>query len=579
MAAKSFAEFYGFNPEEPLAFFPKLLVECPISEEPSCNTSVEDVSWVAEAIRPIRTLCEAFQFEVLLADLTIIQDERLIQRDQEDPYLVNHLVSYRDRRTGSVSEPTVINAYRAAMNYMATDEAGRDPLVPHPLFYQYAYLATPVAEHADFKNLGTATPGALCQSCCRQRYVYERGPGRQDPQAQLGRLLGAFLRNLGEGDEGLRAEFGGAVFLAVPFHRSPYKPAMSGQELIEGGAADLENEARSSSDQQSASPGGGVFLLVKPAVAVETTDWQGPIERLACSLQSLLTRAALTESFSRLNVQLTYNDLLSTMLHGAVHVVRGIGAGDLCRAVSRRTPPEGPEDFYSPAFREDRRSAESLVSALKRAVLGENIADAMLSFAEMSFDRGFAGELREKFQNTEAATVADLIQDARDLVNHAASRRVGKVGSAVPVIVDHLETGPDGPSDGCWMIPPGYVDTRLLMGVFAEVLRNASQYGKRQHDGQVAVECRINANEARDGLVCIFSNESTSPRKDSADVVGGFLRRMGRVFSQFPGLNLGYSQQSDNDRSTFTVKVTLGTVKSLNERMQSQAIPPLWSRK
>lgn len=548
MAYSKATDYYRFDRDLVFPSFPQLLQDCPATEEVVYGPQVETTDWVLSALSGTKRVCERFAFKVLLADLSIIQDQRLL--NGQHPYLVNHVACYREFEDAAVS-----SAYKKAMLFMKSKQAGEDPLVPHPWFYEYLYLATPVREHAQFSHHTQVEPcSPTTQIAFRQRYPYEPGPGKQPVEEQLGRLLRAFLENLPCNAAGL---FERSVLFAVPFHRSPFQPVLSGTP--EHG--DFPESIWKLATSHDPSPGGALFLFVEPLQS-SSAD----VEKCAVSLQRMMTRATLAESSSQLGTQLTFNNLLSSIVHGGVNAIRAIGSGDLCRAVSEAVPPTSIEDLY-PVFRQDARTANDLILALNQALMGEDTAAALLSFVEMNLDRGV---FRRKFQNPEATKLHQLLIDSELMVNGIASRSQASQFGYAPVGLTVHEIGPTSDHNGGWCIPEGYLDAKIIRGLLLEIVRNAAMYGARSSDGTVTLRCDVRPH-VRGGVVCCFRNEATK----RTDMVGGFLLRMSRVLARLRGLELTF--QPDELSGTFNVDLWLGPLSI--ERQSSKnvyEVSPSW---
>ena len=437
-------EIYGFDSgEEKYPFFPALLEGASKVLEEVHKDNVEDIGWVRSALSFVKPICQKFGFEVLLADLTVIQDARLGDRStNEDSYLVNYVLCYRELR----NEPEIQKAYRRTLKFMGADEAGKDPLIPNPWFYQYAYLSRPVDSPTDGSS-DLTSGDAPWQSAFRQRYPYSPGPGQQNVKTQLERLQRRFLEEL----KGAGNLFGGSILLAVPFRRSPFQPLMSG-EPVEKKPGSLVT-----SNYPTPSPGGGLFLFIKPSgepYAVKS-NWDDQIERCAYRLGRFLMEAALAESLNQLNVQLDRQKQMYLAAHIVGNIIKSIGIGSL-RGIINSLPNK--QSLEVKALSSMANSLDLKLSTLA----------AMWALVEIS---GQEGEIPEKHQNSQGMSVRDIITQARDISNDKEEQT-----TATPKLVEISSS----PSEN-WTLPKQYLDSAIVRGIVLEIFQNCSRHGEGKH--------------------------------------------------------------------------------------------------
>jgi hypothetical protein len=572
IVAPSFEEYYHFDGDQEgrLPYFSRLLQDCP-SQREYLDSAVSTIGWVEE-LSIVQSICAACKFNTIISDLSIIQDERLLENN--DPYMVNHVVVYKER----LARPRLLDAYIEAMAYMRTVDAEREPLVAHSHFYDYAHLTVPIDAHEAYCASDQSTQQFGMQGACRQRYSFQPFEGSTNPSVQAARFVGYLLRKLRLSGIS-HSLFKGAYFVGIPFHRSPYRPAV--RFAGHGGSRSNHIDPFELLSERRASPGGGLFVVITPTIEnASSMEW---LRLCVISLHAMLTRATLSDSATRLGYQLTYNDLLANSFHLALNGLKIIQSDDICRAVSTtfRVPPQMSD--LVPMLQNNESVASGLLTGLRRAVLGENVARAAMAFAEMtsSFDETGTSQhpIRSKFSSNSRTLLSDVITDAAFMVNEFVPE--DERLATIDVSVRH--TGPDSRSNGNWYLTRGYLHTAIIRGLFCELLLNASQYGKRmpgKREGTevVLVMCTI-STDARGGMRCALENDNRKPNGGNDE--GGFLRRMARVFRLVKGIELTFGSKG-NGKSSFRVELWLGPITcvvdhdGLQTGSRSYEVAPAW---
>ena len=473
-------EIYGFDPEkEKSPFFPALLEEAPEVPQKVHKNKVENIPWVHSALSFVKPICQKFGFEVLLVDLTIIQDARLGGLNTKNSYLANYVLSYKELR----AKAEIRDAYRRTLKFMGADgPAKKDPLVPHPRFYNYAYLFLPVDSPTDGSGDFTSEY-APWQSAFRQRYPYSRGTGKRGVRTQLKHLRNHFLEEM----KGADAEnlFGGSILLAVPFHRRPFQPLMSGK--------DSPSETKKGSPwvqphAEEASPGGGLFLFLKPSQKWDDKredELRDAIKNCAYTFRRFLTDLTLTESSNQTSVQLAFQSLTYFANHASISAIRSIRSSNL-KAVS-----ESLQEILNPhpELLKDLNQAAHIIEC------GENTASTMLSLIGMAIAR--AGQVPEKCRNLKEASVRTLIDEAGALVNTKAELAQDDMKPLKLSFKPHDD----------WVIPKDYLSSHIVRGFLLEMLENSSLHGEGDGEGCVQVSITLSNNDS-DLTVSIESSVS-----------------------------------------------------------------------
>jgi hypothetical protein len=226
----------------------------------------------------------------------------------------------------------------------------------------------------------------------------------------------------------------------------------------------------------------------------------------------------------------------------------------LCKTLSYEAPPRGIEDLRYPHLKADPKIAERLIQALRRAVLGEDTAAALMSFIEVTLGDDV---LRRKFQNDKPQPLSRLLDEAVLMVNSRASASEG--GKYAEVQLEQEEVGPDGELGLCWIIPEDYLNARILRGLLAEIILNAASHGKRAADHKVNLRCRVSPSDRQTGACCEFTNQMTTPVCGEVIMTEGSLVRMQRVLAHLQGLDLKLPSGAND--SLFTTRLWLGPMR------------------
>lgn len=549
------AEFLSPAHSSRLPFFPELLRTCPAEGEgPLHQDHVEDIPWVRNALGFIKVTCERFHFEVRLADLTIIQDQRLIARSGRTSYLVNYVACYQE----CAARPEIAAAYLQALTSMGQQQ-GTEPPVPHLDFYQYLYLAVPqIAAHKAFCSAPSAgaTPLHLSkQSAFRQRYPYRPGSSSSlDIPRQIRRLVGRFLRALGEA----MSPFANALLLAVPFLRAAFQPLLTGASAAPGASPPLW-QLLAGPSQQLPSPGGGLFLVLDPLPDPSPVEVR--LRDCAYALRTLLLSATLSESTNQLDLSKDFNELLANMVHASVTAVRAVSANNLCQLLSPDPLLQTLrfEIHDRPSGKRNERQETQLLNAAKLISLGEDTAAALLSLAEIAI---LGGSIPSKYTATQEQDLWDLIDQAVALTAVLALQPFGLMK---PITLEVTSPRPH------WVLPAGYLDRSIVRGFLLEILRNSSRHGKRPaQEAPVPVSIDMTASASGGVRVSVRSPVEESGAEEWSDTGDGiivrravarrqsFLTRFAALCQRVPRLQIATDIDRGAEVSLYCTHLTLG---------------------
>jgi hypothetical protein len=539
--AKRTEEVFGFDNKSILPFFPELLRNCPQTSEYVHDDAFYKTAWVRNSFSSINHVCKWFGYDVVIGELAIVQDKLTVRRDEKKS-MVNYVVCHCD-----TIDRVVSLGYERAFTSL--------PFIP-PVnstdFYEYAYICTePYKPNAIDSDSDSKYDRRTALRRSQPVPTPSEVSTKEDSPGQIRWFQNWVAKNLGPSASVLTGTF----YLAIPFHR------VHSQD-------DPYAEVLDPLGQKKATPGGGLFLVLRPRG--RRADFrESSLEPCVIGLQLLLSRATLTETTSEFGNQLSYNHFMSSMLHGSINAIRSIKTGDLCRALAvlGGVPPRGVEDLKDSS----EINREGLVLALNQAVQAEDTAAAMLSFIEMNINDKI---VRLKFQNQLRKPIRELIDEAVGMVHTTSKDPMCRYAA---IQFDYDEVGPEG-LHGRWVIPPNYLDANIIRGLFLELIRNAATHGRRDEDRDVVLlRVRVSPDSVHENCVkCTFTNQIAPTYQDGDDVVGGFLKRVWLVTRNL-GCSLEWAkiQSPRTDNPLFEVTARLNQMQVEDER-STKIVAPVW---
>ncbi|MBN1859726.1 hypothetical protein JW848_11080 [Candidatus Bipolaricaulota bacterium] len=510
---------------------------------------------------PIHALCEAHKHIPLVTELAIIADRRLIG-EKEQPYFVSFISVFVPEAAD------VAKSYTDAMKYMSFPESGSEPIIPHPALYE-PENAMIVVELGDVDGTGLDVSSVngkpLRWPVYRYGFKLMESP-RLEVAGQVERFANRFVSGLGSTADRLpvRRLFEGATLLLLPFVRPHYQPAT--------GRSEDETEAKDIGvGRPKSSPGGAIFLFLVPR------EGCSDLRELARDLSWLLAAGSVNESYSSIDVAFRRQQLIGKLIHGTTNAIRSVNSNELAQLMCRegRVPPEGPQDLRvrvrAADGEEDRTRLAGIAIAIARAMMGEDTAAALLAFTERNFSRG---SLREKFQNKERIRLDDLIDEALILADNWSH---APTGNHAPLKLTKTSHKPAYHPEGRWVIPVGYLDYRMIRGIVAELLINASLHGERDVDGRVTVTCSVLESEDG-GVMCQLSNKTRQKiaRSQALDYTSGFLQRTSEALAEMDGMRLTF--EADEEQGTFHSRLWLGRLEAEKgkDKQSTRLVGPEW---
>lgn len=489
---------------------------------------------VSSNMEPIIKICKQFEYEPVIIEFSLILDERLV-KDAQKRFFVSLL--YFALKGGDIVKSRLAAAtYAKAMNLMNTDIAQREPIIPHPKLYdpKYGCIVKKLRETTDNAPLeqGTSSISQAAPLYTAYQIPFIRHEGETDIEQQVNLFLNKLLESSSEVPE-MSSSLSGLRFMIIPVVR----PRKTGLFLPTG----LRTAVKGT---EWGVPAGCIFLFLRPPVD-EKRDHYVELTR---ALRLMITRSCLYEMSYAFDDSLHKEALFGGMVHGTVNAIRSIGASELCKSISYKTPPETPADLNIRIFskhedKPDDDAAKYLISALNHAILGEDTAAMLLSFSEMQLS---AGLIRMKFQNKLPISLDQVLTQALDLVNaNAARSRTGNYAQ-VELVIDNAKSDSLKGELEKWVIPQHYLNAKIVRGLFSELLRNASQYGKR-HGKKVIVT--YNFQLVGDEELQIEFTNQTKKEGDKVDpetTTSGFLIRTQRALAGISGISLEFSRLPNN---------------------------------
>ncbi len=490
--------------------------------------------------------------EIIVAELSVIQDPRLLIG--RSPYFV----TVASAITGDAENSTqLLNEYLAAVRRMARigSVIGDSGFHDVPYYWYTASTATPVeATPEDGAHAQLRKPMSFC--------------GRFElPTHQSVRNSSHHVQDFFS-DFTTRAPFPlprRSSLLVVPIQRPAPK------ELHDEGSYRSRKTA----------PAGALFIVAN----TQKPDFKkADVENCALRFKYALTKAVLREASGHLDVKLAQSSLMSNMCHGTVTAIRSISSGNLRATIFKR----GTDELQFSICDEEGSPIPDIEAQLIRAVkiveMGENVAAAMTTLAELVVVGGF---VLRKYQNDEQVTMRSLIENAFDLVNANAVGKPLGVLSRVECIWNGME-----PSS--WLIPGGYLHKDILLGLLLEVLKNASRYGVSGEDGVVRVIVALQSRE-EGGLVLsaltpisqivfddrweqVPTTDITIPSAAAQSGRAGFLTRLALFTRDFPGISVKCKRESYGGHPYCVTELGFGRVTVECERTatgQTHVIPIL----
>ncbi len=512
-----------------------------------------------EQLDPIHDLCRYHGHIPLLTELAIIADRRFLPIKAE-PYFVSFVSVF------SPDADEVADSYITARTYRPTPGGGGEPIIPHPELYN-PENALMVVELGDAPS-GQLDLAAIAQQPRRReayRYRFKLITAPQRPVLeQVTRFADRFLSEVSARKHMLHTSMllKGAKLLILPFVRPHYEPATADNARLSDGGT--------SRNRLKASPGGAIFVFLVPQ------ERPSGVDDIARDLAWLLAAGSVNESYSSVDVTLRRQQLVGKLIHGTTNAIRSINTAELGQLLCKPGLkfPKTVDDLaitmttHDEANRLARLSAVAV--ALRRSMLAEDTAAALLAFAETRY---WQGVVRKKFQNGEESDLGELVDEAFLFADNWKNAPGGRYA---PIDLNTTVTGPDGETGGQWKIPSRYLSAKIIRGILAELMMNASMHGLRDM-GMVEVHCRISAS-SRGGVSCAFLNEvdRISTPESPPDMASGFLARTREALAELDGMALEF--EGSLESGLFTGRLWLGPINSVTGgRIEdTELVTPAW---
>jgi len=487
----------------------------------------------SKAFNAISTVCRQNGFRPLVLELALVADERTLA-DRESPYFASYL-----RADGPASEE-MLWVYAKALDVMKND-----PMVPHREFYEQALFVAPVGTPRDLPKSTLAFLDSS-ETLRGLQYGFKKNVTQQTaPGDRVLTYVKGFREHLAtkfSSDSAEHALFLQSVFVVLPLIRPYYRSS--------AGLAPRRDDADALHTDQAM--GGMLFGFVVPSFdlrdpSLPSLDPATPFDQALASglkhlgrnLLAVVSVSGLRESYSQLDGALRFKDLVSNMSHGAITAIGSIRSEELALALTGGERTNDPDELvpFLNVLLKDPVERGHLLRALNHVFLGEDTATALISFAEISADDGV---VRPKFLAKKHVPFRHLVQEAAQMVEQNA-RGAAKLRA----------TELDWRHDADATIPPGYLDGRILRGIVAEILLNASKHGKPT-DGVISV--RVSVAKETDCAVCIFENDAVD-----TSIRAGNLMRMQRIIKAIDGLDL--EVPTSGPSGVFRVTLRLGAIR------------------
>jgi len=512
-----------------------------------------------EQLDPIHDLCRYHGHIPLLTELAIIADRRFLPVKTE-PYFVSFISVF------SPDADEVADSYIAARTYRQTPGGGGEPIIPHPELYD-PENSLMVVELGDIPSaqLDLETVAQQPRRCEAYRYKFKLIATPQRPVLeQVTRFADRFVSEVSARRHALHTSMllKGAKLLILPFVRPHYEPATTDGTRPSGDGMNRNHP--------KASPGGAVFVFLVPQ------ERPSGVDDIARDLAWLLAAGSINESYSSVDVTLRRQQLVGKLIHGTTNAIRSINTAELGQLLCKPglKLPKTVDDLNITMTTSDEASGRARLSAvavaLRRSMLAEDTAAALLAFAETRY---WQGVVRKKFQNGEESDLGELVEEAFLFADNWKNAPGGRYG---PIDLSTTITGPDGETGGQWKIPSRYLSAKIIRGILAELMMNASTHGMRDM-GMVEVHCKISPS-SRGGVNCAFLNEVDrfSAPESPPEMASGFLARTREALAEVDGMALEF--EGSLESGLFTGRLWLGPINSVTGgRIEdTELVAPAW---
>ena len=299
--------FYGLDGK---AFpgFNDLLHRVTVPSNGETKQLPEDVAkLVAMQLAPIYQVCRNCHFKPLLSEFALISDTRGIGPDT-DPFFSSYISVFLNAAID------LAQAYADALRYMATPEAGKVQIVPHPELFECitASVQARCGLFAEAESHGMAAPtkDPVYIVGLRQRFQLLQDPGlKLEQRVQV--FLQTFFKKLrsypcltAAAEQLARSEF-----LLLPFVRPGYASAA------------LPDRGTSEREQFRSYPGGALFLFLEPDNPPKNEkQLEKDLDELSRALSWLMAESSLRESYNSLQVE--ENRKRNSISYGVTHPLK-----------------------------------------------------------------------------------------------------------------------------------------------------------------------------------------------------------------------------------------------------------------
>ena len=133
------------------------------------------------------------------------------------------------------------------------------------------------------------------------------------------------------------------------------------------------------------------------------------------------------------------------------------------------------------------------------------------------------------------------------------------------------EHGPGDAGNGHWLVPEGYLNARILQGIFHELVLNESQHGISDEGGQVRLQ--VTLSKSKRAMSCVFVNRSEVTKPE--EVTNGFLLRTRRVLEGI-GIELSFDMTEKDERDYYVATLLLGPIRAESEGGATVHVEPCW---
>jgi hypothetical protein len=288
----------------------------------------------------------------------------------------------------------------------------------------------------------------------------------------------------------------------------------------------------------------------------------------------MLTMATLSESATLLESQERASSMLGNMVHGTVTSIRGVNSANLWAAISDDYATLQSLRFQLVRNGErDERAERQLIDAARVVRLGEETAAAMVSLAEIAI---YEGEIPRKHRSDSAVMAADLLMEAFTMVNALARQRDQELAEVKMPAPGSLPL---------YVLPVGYIDYRVVRGLFLELLKNCALHSSRDEQGvvPVTVAMRLVTNGEAKRLVVTITSPTIDKnwrREDGIAVPDrgqrrkSFLLRLTEFGRRAKWLSVTSCATNDGSEWRYVTELCLDRV-SVHEGAEAKMISPL----